>query len=115
MLQLQSAFGILVLLGIAWALGENRRAVSLKQAALGLGITIATAIVLIKIPVVAHAFARQSVVEHHLIHTGQHFDENMSDIFFSELEIPTPLYSLAISGLSHGAMTGRPMRTQAAR
>jgi CNT family concentrative nucleoside transporter len=56
MLQLQSAFGIVALLAIAWALGENRAAVSLKQAALGLAVTIVTAIVLIKIPVVAHAF-----------------------------------------------------------
>jgi CNT family concentrative nucleoside transporter len=56
MLQLQSAFGIVALLAIAWALGENRRAVSIRQAALGLAVTIFTAIILIKIPVVAHAF-----------------------------------------------------------
>jgi len=56
MQQLQSAFGIVALLAIAWALGENRRAVSLRQAALGLIVTILTAVVLIKIPVVAHAF-----------------------------------------------------------
>jgi concentrative nucleoside transporter, CNT family len=56
MLQLQSAFGIAALLAIAWALGENRCAVSIKQAALGLAVTILTAIVLIKIPVVARAF-----------------------------------------------------------
>jgi len=56
MLQMQSTFGIVALLAIAWALGENRRAVSLKQTALGLVVTILTAIVLIKIPVVAHAF-----------------------------------------------------------
>ncbi|MGC2083161.1 MAG: nucleoside transporter C-terminal domain-containing protein [Bradyrhizobium sp.] len=56
MLQLQSAFGIAALLAIAWALGENRPAVSIKQAALGLAVTFLTAIVLIKIPVVAHAF-----------------------------------------------------------
>jgi CNT family concentrative nucleoside transporter len=56
MLQLQSAFGIVALLAIAWALGENRGAVSLRQTALGLAATILTAIILIKIPVVAHAF-----------------------------------------------------------
>jgi CNT family concentrative nucleoside transporter len=56
MLQLQSAFGIVALLAIAWALGENRRAVSLKQTALGLLVTILTAVILIKVPVVAHAF-----------------------------------------------------------
>jgi CNT family concentrative nucleoside transporter len=57
MLQLQSAFGVFALLAIAWALGENRRAVSLKQAAIGLIVTFLTAIVLIKLPVVAHAFS----------------------------------------------------------
>lgn len=42
-----------------------------------------------------------------LIHTGQHFDQGMSDIFFQELEIPTPDYSLGISGGNHGEMTAR--------
>ena len=56
MLQLQSAFGVLALLALAWALGENRRAVSLRQAAVGLVVTILTAVALIKLPVVAHAF-----------------------------------------------------------
>jgi CNT family concentrative nucleoside transporter len=56
MLQLQSAFGVLALLAIAWAFGENRRAVSLRQAAIGLVATFVTAIVLLKLPVVARAF-----------------------------------------------------------
>src|SRR3954452_21399636 len=56
MLQLQSAFGVFALLVIAWALGENRRAVSLRQAAVGLVVTLLTAVVLIKLPLVAHAF-----------------------------------------------------------
>jgi CNT family concentrative nucleoside transporter len=56
MLQLQSAFGVLALLAIAWACGENRRAVSLRQAAIGLAATLATAVVLLKLPVVARAF-----------------------------------------------------------
>jgi concentrative nucleoside transporter, CNT family len=56
MLQLQSAFGVVALLAIAWALGENRRAVSLRQSATGLAVTILTAIVLIKLPGVAHVF-----------------------------------------------------------
>ncbi|MEF8729077.1 MAG: UDP-N-acetylglucosamine 2-epimerase (non-hydrolyzing) [Accumulibacter sp.] len=42
-----------------------------------------------------------------LVHTGQHFDENMSRVFFDELDIPQPLYNLEISGGLHGAMTGR--------
>ncbi len=42
-----------------------------------------------------------------ILHTGQHYDNNMSKIFFDQLEIPTPDYNLNINGLSHGAMTGR--------
>ena len=42
-----------------------------------------------------------------IIHTGQHFDKNMSDDFFTELEIPQPDYNLKIANLQHGAMTGR--------
>jgi CNT family concentrative nucleoside transporter len=56
MLRLQSALGICALLLIAWALGENRRAVSLRQAAIGLVVTFITAVILLKLPVVAHAF-----------------------------------------------------------
>ncbi|MEH2502450.1 CNT family concentrative nucleoside transporter [Bradyrhizobium sp. AZCC 1578] len=56
MLQLQSAFGVLALLAIAWACGENRRAVSLRQVAIGLAVTIVTALVLLKLPPVAKAF-----------------------------------------------------------
>src|SRR6266704_1229308 len=56
MLQLQSAFGVFALLGIAWVLSENGRAVSLRQAGIGLIVTLATAVILIKLPFVAHAF-----------------------------------------------------------
>lgn len=42
-----------------------------------------------------------------LVHTGQHYDANMSQIFFDELDIPKPKYNLEISGGSHGAMTGK--------
>jgi CNT family concentrative nucleoside transporter len=56
MLQLQSASGVFALLGIAWALSENRRAVSLRQAVIGLIVTLLTAVALIKLPLVAHAF-----------------------------------------------------------
>jgi CNT family concentrative nucleoside transporter len=56
MLQLQSAFGVFALLAIAWAFGENRGAVSLRQAAIGLGVTFVTALALLKLPLVAHAF-----------------------------------------------------------
>src|SRR6476620_7821028 len=56
MLQLQSLFGVFALLAIAWALGENRRAVSLRQMAVGLAATIVTALVLLKLPVVSRGF-----------------------------------------------------------
>ncbi|NDP20460.1 MAG: UDP-N-acetylglucosamine 2-epimerase (non-hydrolyzing) [Paludibacter sp.] len=46
-------------------------------------------------------------VEELIIHTGQHFDTNMSDVFFDEMEIPKPAYQLEIHNLTHGAMTGR--------
>ncbi|MBQ1630902.1 MAG: UDP-N-acetylglucosamine 2-epimerase, partial [Firmicutes bacterium] len=41
-----------------------------------------------------------------IVHTGQHFDYNMSEQFFEELEIPHPDYNLGISGGSHAVMTG---------
>jgi len=44
-----------------------------------------------------------------IIHTGQHFDHNMSEIFFEEMNIPKADYNLEVAGLSHGAMTGRMM------
>jgi UDP-GlcNAc3NAcA epimerase len=54
----------------------------------------------------------RAIKKHHslteiIVHTGQHYDANMSDIFFTEMDIPTPHYHLNINGLSHGAMTGQ--------
>ncbi len=46
-------------------------------------------------------------IEEVLVHTGQHYDGNMSQVFFDELDIPRPRYNLEISGGNHGAMTGR--------
>jgi UDP-GlcNAc3NAcA epimerase len=51
--------------------------------------------------------AGQDDVEEILIHTGQHYDENMSDVFFEEMHIPKPKYNLALGGGTHGKMTGR--------
>lgn len=61
----------------------------------------------IKAAVVSRAIAEKSNIQEIIIHTGQHFDENMSDIFFEEMSIPKPHYNLNINGLSHGAMTGQ--------
>lgn len=42
-----------------------------------------------------------------IIHTGQHYDANMSEVFFEEMQIPKPDYFLGIGGKTHGAMTGQ--------
>lgn len=60
----------------------------------------------IKASPVSHALARAGLSEI-LVHTGQHFDALMSDVFFDELEIPKPAYNLEVNSLGHGAMTGR--------
>lgn len=62
----------------------------------------------IKASVVSSAFASAGVNEI-IIHTGQHFDSLMSDIFFQDLDLPQPHYHLNIHSLNHGAMTGRMM------
>jgi UDP-GlcNAc3NAcA epimerase len=54
----------------------------------------------------ARALAARGVDEV-IVHTGQHYDALMSDVFFSEMGIPRPRHELGIGGLSHGAMTGR--------
>jgi UDP-GlcNAc3NAcA epimerase len=46
-------------------------------------------------------------IEEVIVHTGQHFDANMSEVFFQEMDIPKPKYNLDIHGVGHGAMTGR--------
>ena len=61
----------------------------------------------VKAAVLSRVIAKHNKFEEIIIHTGQHYDANMSDIFFDEMEIPKPKYNLAINGLSHGAMTGQ--------
>ena len=46
-------------------------------------------------------------IEEKIIHTNQHYDDNMSDIFFEEMCIPKPHYNLHLGGGTQGAMTGR--------
>jgi UDP-GlcNAc3NAcA epimerase len=60
----------------------------------------------VKAAVVSRALS-SARAEETLVHTGQHFDAQMSDVFFAELGLPPPARHLGIGGLSHGAMTGR--------
>lgn len=60
----------------------------------------------IKASPVAHALAEAGLREV-IVHTGQHFDPSMSEVFFDELAIPKPAYDLDVHSLGHGAMTGR--------
>lgn len=61
----------------------------------------------IKASAVSLAISRQHELEEVLLQTGQHFDSNMSSIFFDELGVPEPRYQLNINGGSHGKMTGK--------
>lgn len=61
----------------------------------------------VKAAVVSKEISKNKNLEEIIVHTGQHFDENMSKIFFEEMHIPKPNYNLNINSLSHGAMTGR--------
>ncbi len=59
----------------------------------------------IKLAVVSRVLRRE--FREVLVHTGQHYDRDMSGVFFEEMDIPRPDYNLGISGGSHGEMTGR--------
>jgi UDP-GlcNAc3NAcA epimerase len=61
----------------------------------------------IKASVVSHAMRQSGQLQEVLVHTGQHFDANMSDVFFEELGMHKPDHFLDIHGGAHGAMTGR--------
>ncbi|HMV44800.1 MAG TPA: UDP-N-acetylglucosamine 2-epimerase (non-hydrolyzing) [Leptospiraceae bacterium] len=63
----------------------------------------------VKAAAVSREFKKHKDIQEVIVHTGQHFDKNMSDIFFEEMEIPKPDYNLNINGLGHGAMTGQMM------
>jgi UDP-GlcNAc3NAcA epimerase len=61
----------------------------------------------VKAAVLSRALAEVADIEEVMVHTGQHFDRNMSELFFEELEMAPPRFSLGIHGGEHGAMTGR--------
>lgn len=61
----------------------------------------------IKAGSVSREIVKHKEIEEIIVHTGQHYDANMSDIFFDEMQIPKPNYFLGVGGKSHGAMTGQ--------
>lgn len=61
----------------------------------------------IKAAVLSRIIKVHQEIEEVIVHTGQHFDSNMSAVFFDEMDIPKPKYNLDINGLGHGAMTGQ--------
>jgi len=61
----------------------------------------------VKASVVSQALKRLGTIREYIIHTGQHYDSNMSDVFFDELGIPKPDCFLGIGSSSHGQQTGR--------
>lgn len=63
----------------------------------------------IKAAVVSHELSLRKNIDEVIVHTGQHYDDNMSALFFRELHIPQPKINLGISGGSHSEMTGKMM------
>lgn len=61
----------------------------------------------IKAAAVSRVIHRTDGIRELIIHTGQHYDEGMSQVFFDELDIPAPSHHLGIGSASHGAQTGR--------
>ncbi len=61
----------------------------------------------IKASTISKKFLEYTSINEIIIHTGQHFDKNMSQVFFSQMGLPAPKYNLGIQSLPHGAMTGR--------
>jgi UDP-GlcNAc3NAcA epimerase len=61
----------------------------------------------VKAATISRALRDVPAIAERIVHTGQHYDANMSDVFFDELEIPPPARHLGIGGGNHGQMTGR--------
>lgn len=60
-------------------------------------------------PLIREMNRKTEQIEHLLVHTGQHYDRNMSDNFFTQLEIPEPDINLGVGGGSHAEQTGKIM------
>lgn len=63
----------------------------------------------VKAALLSAELARRGI-EEVLVHTGQHYDQNMSDVFFEELHIPQPRHNLGVGGGGHGEQTGEMLR-----
>lgn len=63
----------------------------------------------VKAAVISRIIAEQENIKEVLVHTGQHYDKNMSDVFFEDMNIPQPDYNLHIQSKFHGEMTGKMM------
>ena len=64
----------------------------------------------VKAATVSRAILQHSKLEEVIVHSGQHYDENMSEIFFREMDIPKPKYRLTAGALSQSAMTGEMLK-----
>src|ERR1700680_1398695 len=62
-----------------------------------------------KVAPLMRALAARPGVRQTLVHTGQHYDQNMSDVFFRELEIPEPNFNLAVGSGTHAEQTSQIM------
>ena len=60
----------------------------------------------VKAAALSYHLIEEKDIEEIIVHTGQHYDKNMSQVFFRQLGIPKPKYLLNSGGKSHGAMTG---------
>ena len=59
----------------------------------------------VKVAALHHAFAAHPALEPRLVHTGQHYDRRLSDVFFEQLGLPEPAHHLGVGSGTHGEQT----------
>jgi UDP-GlcNAc3NAcA epimerase len=64
----------------------------------------------VKAAVLSRELAKHQGIEEKIVHTGQHYDSNMSEVFFKEMNIPKPAFQLTVKERQHGAMTGEMLK-----